>query len=234
MERAAQSRSFLVLRRFRDLFRLLMADKIMDDKPATKLEKSLAPLIEAEGFTLVDIDVSRAGRRQFVRVYVYARDGVSLGDCHRISRRLEPIIDAMGTMDDNYVLEVSSPGLTKVLNRRRDFTLFKGRLVRVMTLSRINGGRDWVGELMGTFGSVVRLRILEKGEVIDIPMEQVRTARLVYESPEDWKERQRREEEHPQALAHEDTGFSTLDVARCFEGAKPGNGHAGIGSREGA
>ncbi|MDB5102320.1 MAG: hypothetical protein JWP91_9 [Fibrobacteres bacterium] len=95
---------------------------------------------ESNGLDLVDVEIFRAGKRRVLRIYVGKRDGVNVDDCARISRDLGTLLDADNVMqDENYILEVSSPGLDRPFKTIKDYRRNLGRFVRVSTREPIEG-----------------------------------------------------------------------------------------------
>ena len=100
------------------------------------------------GLELVDVEIFRAGKRRIVRIYIGKRGGISVEDCAKVSRDLGTLLDADNVMqDDNYVLEVSSPGLDRPFKTLADYKRNIGGLVRVSTSEPIEGKRLVVGLL---------------------------------------------------------------------------------------
>ena len=105
--------------------------------------------IDALGYETVDVRYFRGRPRATLRVVVDADDGVSVGDCERISRELSMVLDVEDFSRRPYALEVSSPGVDRPLRTERDFRRNLGRSVRVH-LKQSAGGRTCVeGELLG-------------------------------------------------------------------------------------
>jgi len=103
---------------------------------AERLRGTVQPVVEAAGYDLEDLSVSRAGRRSVLRVIVDGDDGVSLDAVAELSRAIS---DALDTSEDNsgsfgseaYTLEVSSPGVDRPLTEPRHWRRNRGRLVSV-------------------------------------------------------------------------------------------------------
>lgn len=100
-----------------------------------------------------------------------------LDDCERMSRALEVALDEAGIIPDTYVLEVSSPGVSNVLNHDRDFVSFKGFTVMVMADQPYGGQQQWVGKLNRRDEAAVYLSL--KGRTIAIPRNIVTKVQLV-------------------------------------------------------
>ncbi len=105
-------------------------------------------IAEASGLDLVDVEIFRAGKRRVLRIYVGKRGGVSVEDCAKVSRDLGTLLDADNVMEDeNYTLEVSSPGLDRPFKTIHDYRRNVGNFVRVSTSEPIEGKRLVVGKL---------------------------------------------------------------------------------------
>jgi ribosome maturation factor RimP len=116
-------------------------------------------------------------RPPVLRVDIRNSDGeTSLDDCERMSRALEETLDAMELIPDTYVLEISSPGITRQLTTDREFISFKGFAVIVQTSEPYEGHKEWRGQLIRRDETGVYLN--QKGRAIAIPREQVSRVQL--------------------------------------------------------
>lgn len=146
----------------------------------------IEPIVEAHGLELVDVERSggRAPRRLRVIVDNPNGDGRVLVDrCAEVSREIGTHLDAASAMDGAYTLEVSSPGLDRVLTRPKDFGAARGREVKLETRRPLGGRRRFRGRLEGFEGGIVRLVV--DGSPVDIPFDEVSRARAVYEFTRD-------------------------------------------------
>ena len=114
-----------------------------------KIEKLVwdlaAPLAEAQGVELWDVEyVLEAGQR-YLRVYIDSPDGVDIEMCERYSRALDPILDEADPVPDSYIFEVSSAGAERALKRPGDFRRFLGSTVELKLYKGINGSRQRIG-----------------------------------------------------------------------------------------
>jgi len=150
------------------------------------LERELEARLEAIGFELVELERAGSRTRPVLRLRIDVAEGdrgVTLDDCARVSRALEPYLDAREDLPERYVLEVSSPGVERPLVRARDFERFAGEEVALTGYGPLAGrGRRLTGKLLGlvTDGEErIRLR-LEDGEEIEVPRAEVARANLVF------------------------------------------------------
>ncbi|MBW4662464.1 MAG: ribosome maturation factor RimP [Drouetiella hepatica Uher 2000/2452] len=105
------------------------------------------------------------------------QDETSLSDCERMSRALEAALDAVNLIPDLYVLEVSSPGISRSLETDREFISFKGFPVVVTADQPYEGQVSWTGNLVRRDETSVFLN--QKGRAITIPRHLVSKVQLV-------------------------------------------------------
>ena len=86
-----------------------------------KTEELLTPILERMGFELWDIEYVKEGADYYLRAYIDKPGGIMIDDCVDVSRALSDELDREDFIDDAYILEVSSPGLTRALKKDRDF-----------------------------------------------------------------------------------------------------------------
>jgi ribosome maturation factor RimP len=91
----------------------------------------IEPVLQAQGFELVELQMQQQKGRWFVRVFADGAYGISLEDCRKLSLEIGHILDAEDVIPTSYVLEVSSPGLDRPLRTSRDFRRQLRRLVTV-------------------------------------------------------------------------------------------------------
>lgn len=141
-----------------------------------RIEDLVEPIVDAMGFALVALALSGPESRRRVVVTIDAPDGVTADDCERVSRRVEAALDASGLVGDDYVLEVESPGLTRVLRSEREFRHFAGRTVEVSTFAPVEGRRRFLATLVGPEQDALVLDV--DGRETRIPWPQVARVRL--------------------------------------------------------
>lgn len=104
----------------------------MSTTQSEKLRGLVEPLVSAEQLELEEIEVSRAGRRRVLRIVVDSEEGVELDACAELSRAISAKLDETDAMgEDEYVLEVSSPGADRPLTEYRHYVRATGRLARL-------------------------------------------------------------------------------------------------------
>lgn len=151
-----------------------MADDIIQ-----KVEKLAAPVLEAAGVSLVEVQFRRESRGWVLRFFIENEQGVTLSDCQQVSRELGALMDVEELVDFPYTLEVSSPGLERPLKKEADFIRFKGKRIRVKTTVAWEGQRNFEGELQGLEEGLVRLMVGAKE--VKIPYSCIAKANLKHE-----------------------------------------------------
>ena len=140
----------------------------------------LEPGIRSLGYELVGVEFQSGGKGGgLLRVYIDSEDGISADDCQRVSYQVSGVLDVEDPIPGHYTLEVSSPGLDRLLFRRADFDRFAGQLVKLRLTYPIEGQRRFKGRLIGMRGEQV---VIEADDTeISLPFAQVEQARLVPE-----------------------------------------------------
>ncbi len=146
----------------------------------SRTEKLVMPIIEAEGFQLWDTEYVKEGADYYLRVYVDKEGGITIDDCVLVSRALEKKLDEEDFIEEAYILEVSSPGLTRKLKKDRDFERSIGRKVLVKLYKAENGGKEFTGILKGFDKDKVFITVDETDD-IEFTRDNISTIRLEFE-----------------------------------------------------
>lgn len=112
-----------------------------------KTEKLLTPIIEANGFELVDVEYVKEAGNWYLRAYIDKPGGITVDDCEVVNRELGDLLDRDDFIDDSYILEVSSPGLGRPLKKERDFVRSKGEEVEIRTYRIVERQKEFRGVL---------------------------------------------------------------------------------------
>ena len=107
------------------------------------------PVVEEEGCSLWDVEYLREAGTWYLRIYIDKEGGVSIDDCERISRRLDPILDEADPIPESYVFEVGSAGADRELKRPSVFAQFMDAEIEVKLYKPLDGSKSFVGRLAG-------------------------------------------------------------------------------------
>jgi len=137
------------------------------------------PILLSEGLELVEIQYRREARGWVLRLFIDKEGGVTLDDCTRISQEIGRNLDVEDFILTPYILEVSSPGLTRPLKEEKDFIKYCNHLVKVKTLNPIEGHQQFKGKLLKV--AEKQIEIETEGRVFRIPLSNVAKANLELE-----------------------------------------------------
>ena len=132
-----------------------------------------APLAENEGMELVDIELRHEGSRggRVLRLYLDKAGGPTVDDLGRVSRELSELLDSQDVVSGAYTLEVSSPGINRLLKRPEHFARFIGKRVRIRTRDLIGGRRFFLGVLQEVASESIT--VAQEGTRYDIPFSAI-------------------------------------------------------------
>lgn len=130
---------------------------------ATEVEK----IIAGTELELVDVEYIRE-KNWYLRVYIDKKGGIGLEDCQGVSEKLSKYLDEADPIQDNYLLEVSSPGLDRILKKDKDFVRYAGRDVDIHFFKPRDGVKDVVATLSGKDGNQLMVSIDGQSEAIEM------------------------------------------------------------------
>ncbi|MDJ0508714.1 MAG: ribosome maturation factor RimP [Crocosphaera sp.] len=135
------------------------------------------PIVQEMGLEVVDVVFQTNKRPPILRVDIRnPNTDTSLDDCERVSRILETTLDETALIPGAYVLEISSPGISRNLSSERDFIAFKGFAIKVITNPPYLQKKEWQGRLQGRDEEAVYLN--QKGRAIAIPCSVITQVKL--------------------------------------------------------
>lgn len=158
-----------------------MSDLIAKASIDRRLAEIVTPVIEDMGFELVRIRLM-GGKTATLQIMAERPDGgIEVDECAAISTAVSATLDVEDPIEDNYTLEVSSPGIDRPLTRLKDFDMWEGYEAKLETVEMIDGRRRFKGELQGTEGSEVLIEIDVHGEptTIGLQFDWLSDAKLV-------------------------------------------------------
>ena len=148
-----------------------------------RIRELVEPAIEAEGMELILPECLMMEGRWIIRLYIDKPAGVTVDDCSTVSYLVGDILDVHDVLPASYTLEVSSPGLNRLLARDKDFLTYRGRNVTVKTDVKIDGVRNFKGVLTDYVDQAgKKVLIVEvRGKSYCVPREAVVSAHLDFD-----------------------------------------------------
>jgi ribosome maturation factor RimP len=140
---------------------------------AMDLQQLLESTLPGLGYEFVDLEQS--GKGKLLRVYIDKPGGILVEDCARVSNHLSRLL-AVENIDYDR-LEISSPGLDRLLKKEQDFVRFAGQKARIKVRVPVGGQRNFVGVLRDTRDGKVELEA--DGKIVSLELGNLDKARLV-------------------------------------------------------
>ena len=126
-----------------------------------QLQQLLDPTVEALGFELWGIEYLSQGRHTLLRIYIEHEDGISVDNCAAVSEQVSSVLDVEDPITGEYTLEVSSPGMDRLLFRLEQFPAYAGEMIELRLRSAFDGRRKFKGVLKGIEGEDVVVQVDE-------------------------------------------------------------------------
>jgi len=142
-----------------------------------QLIELLEPLVRHLGYELWELEFT--GRNGVLRIFIDATDGIDVDDCEKVSRAISERLDESDPIPGEYTLEVSSPGLDRVLRRPEHFQRFVGEQVSVEAKQPLNGRRRFAGKLLRASDKDIELEM--DGGQFELMIANIHKARLMPE-----------------------------------------------------
>jgi len=142
-----------------------------------QIEAVVTPVLTSHGLSLVDSEWRREGRRWVLRLFVDKPGGVGIADCQALSREAGDVLDVSGLIEPSYDLEVSSPGLDRVLKKDRELAWAVGRDVHCWVAEPVEGRTEFSGKLVAVSPGALTLEEAV-GMQRELPRRLVTKARL--------------------------------------------------------
>ncbi len=130
-----------------------------------KTEAILQPIVDANGFELVDVEYVKEGAGKYLRIYIDKPGGITVDDCELVSRAANDILDEQDFVEESYIFEVSSPGLGRPLKKEKDFVRSIGEEVEIRTFRAIERQKEFYGILKAFDKETVTIMMEDESEM---------------------------------------------------------------------
>lgn len=141
-----------------------------------EVRQVVEPILESQALELVDLEYQRESRGWVLRIYLDREGGVSLDDCAGVSHEVGAVLEVKDLIPSAYILEVSSPGLTRPLKKPEDFNKFRNQMVKIKLYEPLDGRKNFKGTLLGLEGDRVRVEVEQ--QVYELPLQRIAKANL--------------------------------------------------------
>ena len=117
------------------------------------------------GYELDEVEYVKEYGNMVLKLYIDSENGVTIDDCEKVSRAIDPILDENDPIEEAYYLSVSSIGIDRPLKKDRDFERNMGKKLQVKLYAPINRKKELLGILTGYDGESFTISVEKTGEV---------------------------------------------------------------------
>ncbi|MFH1092690.1 MAG: ribosome maturation factor RimP [Candidatus Omnitrophota bacterium] len=142
-----------------------------------KLKEIIKQIANRQGLLVIDTNIFKHGGTLQIRILVDKNGGVLLGDCAKVNRSLSEYIEAQQILDDDFTIEVSSPGLDRKFVKIDDFIRCVGRRINVTTRQSIENGSEFCGKLCSAADEEIKI-LLDSNQELTINLNNIEKAKL--------------------------------------------------------
>ena len=148
-----------------------------------KIEEKVESLVKEKirniGYELYDVLYVKEGSNKILRIVIDSEKGISLDDCEKVNNELKEIIDDANPIEEQYFLEISSPGIERLLRKDWQLKKFKGAEVNIKLFKKDENGKK---EYTGTLGEITEtaLQVEVEKKIITIDRKIISQVKTVY------------------------------------------------------
>ncbi|AYC29278.1 ribosome maturation factor RimP [Paenisporosarcina cavernae] len=150
-------------------------------KVVEEVETLVKPIIENLQLELVDMEFVKEGRNWFLRIYVDTPSGgIDIEQCALVSEKVSEMLDEKDPIEQNYFLEVSSPGAERPLKKEEDYVRSVGKFIYVKMYEPVKDMKEFEGYLMENNETdiVLNVKIKTRKLTVTLPKDKIAFARL--------------------------------------------------------
>ena len=145
-----------------------------------RAEELLAPIVELNGFELVDVEYVKEAGNWYLRGYIDKPGGITVNDCETVSRAFSDKLDENDFIEDSYIMEISSPGLDRPLKKEKDYIRSMGKELEIRTYRAIDREKEFYGILKAYDADTVTIE-QEDGKEMVFEKSNIALIRLAFD-----------------------------------------------------
>ena len=138
------------------------------------------PIADSLGCWVWDVEYVKEGAKRILRITIDSEEGITINDCEALHRAIDPVLDEADPIEEQYYLEVSSPGIERELRTEEHIVACEGWDVEVRLYAPLNGTKIFRGVLL-PLGEQGEVRIDAAGEIMEFPRASVAKLRTYFE-----------------------------------------------------
>lgn len=147
----------------------------IEEKVETLLLKTISDL----GYELYDVEYAKEGKDFFLRIFIDKPEGIDLSDCEKVNNTINDLLDKADYIKEQYFLEVSSPGIERILRKDKHFNDNIGNTIEIKLFKPINKEKNIIGVLKKYDSEFITIQI--ENQEISIERKNIALIKTVYE-----------------------------------------------------
>ena len=144
----------------------------------TKVEELLKPIVENLNYELYDVRYEKEGKDYYLRIIIDKPEGIDINDCEKVNNEINDILDEADYIKDQYFLEVSSPGLERILRKDKHFEKQIGNEISLKLFKPINKQKELIGILEEYNKDELTIKVDD--ETLKINLKDIAIAKTVF------------------------------------------------------
>ena len=144
-----------------------------------KVEKLLIDKVNVLGYELYDVQYAKEGKDYFLKVFIDRPNGIDLNDCEKVSNEINPLLDEVDYIKEQYFLEVSSPWIERILRKDKHLKDNIGKLVELRLFKPIDKQKSIEGTLENFDNDSIAIKINE--DIIKVERKNISVIKTIYE-----------------------------------------------------
>ena len=143
-----------------------------------RVEELLKPIIEKMNYDLYDIIYEKEGKNFYLRIFIDKPEGIDINDCEKVNNEINDILDEADYIKEQYFLEVSSPGVERLLRKEKHFQSQIGNDISIKLFKTINKQKELIGTLVEYNKDELTIKVSD--ETIKINSKDIAVAKTIF------------------------------------------------------
>lgn len=145
-----------------------------------KVEELVKPKVEELGYELYDVQYAKEGKDYFLRIFIDKEDGIDLNDCEKVNDGINDLLDKADYIKEQYFLEVSSPGIERMLRKEKHLEDNIGNEVEIKLFKPLNDKKEYIGCLIKFDSENITINETETNNEIEIERKNISLIKLKF------------------------------------------------------
>ena len=145
----------------------------------SKVESLIEAKVKSLGYELYDVQYIKEGKDYFLRVFIDKPDGIDLNDCEKVNDGINDILDEADYIKEQYFLEVSSPGIERILRKDKHLEANIGKEVEIKLFKPIDKQKEFIG-ILKQFDEEILIIEVQDGKEVKLERKNISLIKLKY------------------------------------------------------